>query len=110
MTADVVSASTEFNIFSTRPVQISTLETTENLCKPIASLDQSDLEFLIPENHDTYIDLNIQLFIRGKLMKTDGTDLDEKSTRSWLTSYYNNPCCGPLSLSRMSQDDTDLRS
>ena len=61
MAADVVSASTEFDIFATRPVQSSTTETTETAYKPIASLVQSDLEFPIPANHDTYIDLNIQL-------------------------------------------------
>ena len=74
MAADVVSASTEFNIFATRPVQSSTLETTAY--KPIASLDQSDLEFPIPAYHDTYIDLNIQLYIRRKLTKADGTELE----------------------------------
>ena len=54
----IVSASTELNIFATRPVQTSTLETSY---KPIVSLDQSDFEFLVPPDQDTYIDLNIQL-------------------------------------------------
>ena len=45
MAADAVSASTEFYIFATKPVQTSTLETTETAYKPIASLDQSDLNF-----------------------------------------------------------------
>ena len=76
MAADVVSASTEFDIFATRPVQTSTLETIETAYKPIASLDQSDLEFLIPADNDTYIDLNIQLYIRGKLVKADGAALE----------------------------------
>ena len=44
----------------------------------MASLDESDIEFLIPADHDTYIDLNIQLYLRGKLTKADGTDLDDK--------------------------------
>jgi hypothetical protein len=38
-------------------------------------VDQSDLEFLIPADHDTYIDLNIHLYIRGKLIKVDGAEL-----------------------------------
>ena len=59
MAADVVWASTEFDIFATRPVQSSTIETIETAYKLIASLDQSDLEFLILADHDTYIDLNI---------------------------------------------------
>ena len=64
MAADVVSGSTEFDIFATKPVQTSTLETIETAFKPIASLEQSDLEFQIPADHDTYIDLNIKLHIR----------------------------------------------
>ena len=74
MAADVVSESTEFDIFATRPVQTSTLETLETSYKPIAALDQSDLEFVVPADEDRYIDLNIQLYIRDKLTKTDRTD------------------------------------
>ena len=80
MAADVVSASTEFDVFATRPVQTSTLETLETSYKPIAALDQSDLEFLVPSEQDTYIDLNIQLYIRGKLTKADGTALELTDT------------------------------
>ena len=80
MGADVVSTSTEFDAFATRPVQTSTIETIETAYKPIASLDQRDLEFLIPADHDTYIDLNIQLYVRGKLTQSDGTDLELTDT------------------------------
>ena len=59
MAADVVSVSTEFDIFATRPVHTSTLETIETAYKPITSLDQSDLEFKTTADHDTYIYLNI---------------------------------------------------
>ena len=44
--------------------------------KPIAFVEQSDLKFLIPADNDTYVDLNIKLYIRGKLTKADGTNLD----------------------------------
>ncbi len=57
-------------------LQTSTLENTETVGKPIASLDQSDLEFLVPADHDTYIDMNIQLYILGKLTKADGKELE----------------------------------
>ena len=77
MAADV-SASTEFDIFATSPVQTSTLETKQTAYKSIASLDQSDLEFLIPAYHDTYIDLNKQLYVRGKLTRADWTVLKYK--------------------------------
>jgi hypothetical protein len=35
----------------------------------------SDFEFVIPGDIDTYLDLDIKLFVRGKLTKGDGTDL-----------------------------------
>jgi hypothetical protein len=76
MSEEAVSASTEFDIFETKPVQSSTLYTTETDYKPTATIDQSDLEFLIPAHNYTYIDLNIHLLIRGKLTKADGTELD----------------------------------
>ena len=53
------------------------METTETIYKPITSVDQTDIDFLIPGDSDTYIDPNIKLFIREKLIKTDGTDLAE---------------------------------
>jgi len=43
--------------------------------KPIPSVEQSDLEFLIPADIDTYVNLNIKLYIRGNLTKDDGTNL-----------------------------------
>ena len=76
MAADVVSASTEFDIFATRPVQSLTFETIETASKPIASLDQRDLEYPIPADHDKHIDLNTQLYIRGKLTQADEADLE----------------------------------
>ena len=80
MAAEVVSASTEFDIFSNRSVQTSTIETIETAYKPIASLYQNDLEFLIPADLDKYIDLNIQLYVRGILKQADGTDLEPNDT------------------------------
>ena len=53
------------------------METTQTIYNPIASVDQTDIEFLIPANSDTYIDPNLKLFIRGKLVKNYGTDLAE---------------------------------
>jgi len=53
--------SSEFEIFASKPVQESVHETVDLVYKPIASVDQSDLEFLIPVNNETYIDLDIKL-------------------------------------------------
>jgi len=70
-------SSTEYDIFERKARQDGCLETTETIYMPIASVDQTDTEFLISGDSDTYIDPNIKLFIRGKLVKIDWTDLAE---------------------------------
>ena len=52
------------------------METNETICKQIASVDQSDIEFLMTGDSDTYIDLDLKLFIKGKLTKEDSSNLD----------------------------------
>jgi len=88
-----VSLSSEFDIFALKPVQASVIETTEVSYKPIASVDQSDLEFLIPSDSDTYIELNIRLYVRGKLTKNDGTALGNTDftavTNNFLHSLFS---------------------
>ena len=49
-------------------------------------MDQCDVEFLVPTTSDMYIDPNIKLFIRGRLTKTNGTDLDQSD----FTGVTNN--------------------
>jgi len=51
--------SSEFDIFARKPVQESIIETLDVVYKPIASVDQSHLEFLIPADSETYIDPHI---------------------------------------------------
>ena len=75
--------SSEFDIFARKQVQESVHETADVVYKPIASDDQSDLEVLIPADNETYIDPYIKVYIRGKLTKVDGTDLDDTD----FTSY-----------------------
>ena len=57
--------------------------------KPIVSVDQSDLEFLVPADSDTYIDPNIKLYIRGKLTKEDGTNLDATDFTAVTNNFLN---------------------
>jgi len=76
MSANTVSVSSEFDIFASKPMQSAVADTTEVIYKPKASVDQSDLEFLIPSDDETYIDLDIKLHIRGNFTKADGTALD----------------------------------
>jgi len=74
--AEVTSISSEFDIFAHKPVQKSVLGTIETAYKPIAPVEQYDLEFLIPGDKDRYIRLDIQLYIRGKLVSSSGNIVD----------------------------------
>jgi hypothetical protein len=66
---------TEFDIFGRKPKQINTVETKETIYRPIASVDQADIEFVIPGDSDTYVSLDLKLYVKGKLIREDGTDL-----------------------------------
>jgi hypothetical protein len=68
--------SSEFYIFARKPIQHAIQETRVTVYKPVASVDQTDLEFIIPADYDTYVDLDIKLYIRGKFTKFNGTALD----------------------------------
>ena len=51
--AEALSVSSEFDMFAQKPVQTSVQEAIETIYRPIASVDQRDLETLIPAEHDT---------------------------------------------------------
>ena len=68
---------TEFDIFAPRPRQVAVEGNTETIYKPIASIDQSDIEFLTPGDSETYIDLDHKLYIKSKLLKEDNTQLGD---------------------------------
>ena len=85
MAAEALSVSSEFDIFAQKTVDVGAGD-DQNHIPPIVSVDQSDLEFFIPAEHDTYIDLNIRLYVRGKLTTGDGKDLDSTD----LTATTNN--------------------
>jgi hypothetical protein len=76
--ANVVCASSEFDIFADRPVQTSTVNTVEIGHKTTTAIDQSHLEFTIPADEERYIDPNLQIYIKGQLLGTDGAELDMK--------------------------------
>jgi len=88
-----VSISSEFEIFARKPIQTAVVETIETANKPIAPVGQSDLEFLIPDDLDTYIDRYIKLYIRGKLISADGKDLEATDftavTNNFLHSLFS---------------------
>jgi len=53
--------SSEFDIFAPKPVQLAIQDTKVVRHKPIASVDQSDLEFLVTADYDTYINIDFKL-------------------------------------------------
>jgi hypothetical protein len=85
--------SSEFDVFARKPVQNAILDTNVVVYNPISSVDQTDLEFLIPEDNDTYVDPDIKLYIRGKFTKADGGDLDASDhtagTNNFLHSLFS---------------------
>ena len=76
MSGNVEFISTEFDIFAKKQVQSAILETNVVHYKPIATVDQNDLELLIPGDSKSYIDLDIKLYVKGRLLDADGKDLD----------------------------------
>ena len=92
---------TEFDIFAPKPRQVAVEGTTETIYKPIASIDQTDIEFLIPGDSETYIDLDLKFYIKDKLMKGDNTQLEDTD----YTAGINN-----LLLSLFSQCSISLNS
>ena len=74
--AEIASICSEFDIFVHKPVQTSVLGTIDTAYKPITAIYQHDLEFLIPADKDNYIRLDIQLYIRGKLVSSSGNNMD----------------------------------
>ena len=76
----------EFDIFVKKPVQSAVISDRVCIYKPIASVDQNVLEFVIPSDNESYIDLNVKLMIKGKLTKLDGTEFDQTD----FTGVVNN--------------------
>ena len=81
--------SSEFGIFAPKPVQLAIQETKVVHYKPIASIDLSDLEFLIPADYDTYTDLDMKLYVRGKLTKADGSALDTTDHTAGVNNFLH---------------------
>jgi hypothetical protein len=87
MAAKALCVSSEYVIFADRPVQTSTFDTPEVAYKTITSIDQSDLEFVIPPDNDTYIDFNWQFYVKGQLIGPDGATLDEKDYTAGVNNF-----------------------
>jgi len=76
MSEDIEFISSEFDIFVKKPIQSAILDNHVVRYKTIATVDQNDLEFLVPGDNETYTDLNIKLFVKSRLLGPDGKTLD----------------------------------
>jgi len=74
--AEVASVSSGIDIFMLRPIQTAVLGIVETLYKLLAPVEQKDFEFVITGDSDTNIDLDIKLYVRGKLVSSSGKDVD----------------------------------
>ena len=84
---------TQFDIFAPKPRQIAVEGTIETIYKPIASIDQTDIEFLIPGDSETYIDHDLKIYIKGKLMKEDNTVLGDTDYTAGINNLLHSLFC-----------------
>jgi len=66
---DLGIVTNEFDIFFRKPVQHVIHDTNVVVYEPMASIDLSDLEFLIPVNYVTYVDPDIKMYICANLLR-----------------------------------------
>jgi len=89
MSGDVEFICTEFDIFAKKSLQSAILETHVVQNKPIATADQNDIKFFIPGDSDSYIDLDIKLYVKGRLLGDDGKDLDTSDFTAGTSNFFN---------------------
>ena len=78
----------ELDLFLAKPVQTAILGIRDILYKSIASVNQTNLEFVIPGDNETHIDLNIKLYVHGKLtMMGGGEELDATDHSSVIKNF-----------------------
>jgi len=68
---------------------MDTVETNETIYRPIASVVQTDIEFVIPSDSDTYVDLDLKLFFKGKLQTLDSADLPETDYTAVVNNFLH---------------------
>jgi len=69
------------------PIRTAVLGTVETVYKPLALVERNDLEFVIHGDSDTYIDLDIKLYVRGKLVLSSGKNVDLTDTTAVINNF-----------------------
>ena len=87
--AEKTSVTSEFDIFAHRHIQTSVIGTIQTAYKPSAPVDLNDLEFYIPADNDTYIDLDMKLYVRGKLISGLGKEVDYTNATGMVNNFFH---------------------
>ena len=72
-----------------RSIQTPVQGTVETVYKPLAPVKQNDLAFRFPGYSDTYIDVDINFYVRGEMVSSSAKDVDLTDT----TAVANNLQC-----------------
>ena len=64
----------------------------KKIYRPIASVDQTDIEFVIPVDSDTYVELDLKLFVKGNLQSEDNADLPDTDYTAVINNLLHYPC------------------
>jgi hypothetical protein len=81
--------SADFDIFGDQPVQDAVQETLVVTYKPIANIDNLQINILADDV--TAIDPNIHIYVSGKITAVDGKDLDQPSTIAYIRCFLSAP-------------------
>jgi len=92
MSGDVEFVTTEFDIFAHKPLQTAILEANAVHYKTIRWIRTISNFFILADN-ETYIDLDIKLYVKGKLICSHGKVLDATDytagTNNFLHSLFS---------------------
>jgi len=87
--SEVTSISSQFDSVMQSPIQTAVLGSVETVYNSLAPVEQNDLEFFIPGDTDTYIDLDIKLNVRGKMVLSTVKDVDLTDTTAVTNNHLH---------------------
>ena len=86
--AQIAAVGSEFHVVH-RPIQTARLGTVETVYKHLAPVEQDDLEFVIPGYSDTYVDLDIKLYVCGKVVSSLVKDVELTDTTAVANNFQH---------------------
>ena len=72
-----------------RPIQTAVQRTVETVYKRLATVEQNDLEFFIPGDSDTYVDVDIKIYVCGKMVYSSRKDVDLIDTTAEANNFLH---------------------